>query len=108
MRTTTVRLSEELKTRVERLAAASGGTVHAFMLDAIAEVAERMERRQDFEAEAERRLQHMQASGEHLSLDDLRGYATTLACGEHPAKPTPQTMTPQEMTRLRALLRRAD
>jgi len=106
MSTTTIRLPEELKARVERLAAASGGTVHAFMLEAIAEVAERIERRQDFEAEAERRLQHMQESGEYLTLEDLRGHATALAGGERPAKPAPRTMTPQELTRFRASMRR--
>lgn len=106
MSTTTIRLPEELKARVERLAAASGGTVHAFMLDAIAEVTERMERRQDFDAEATRRLQHMQESGEYLALDDLRGYATALARGGQPAKPTARTMTPQELTRFKASMRR--
>ncbi len=52
------------------------------------------------------RLQHMQASGAYLTLDDLHGYATALPRGEQPAKPTPRTMTPQALTRFRASMRR--
>ena len=107
MNTTTIRLPEELKARVERLAAAGGGSVHAFMLAAIAEVADRVELRQNFEAEAEQRLKSLQETGEHLSMDDLRAYAGPLARGERPPKPTPRTMTPQELTRFRASMRRA-
>ena len=107
MSTTTVRLSDELRARVEALAAARGSTPHAFMLEAIAELTERMERRQDFEAEAEQRLQHMQDTGEYLSHEDLSAYATALARGEKPGKPVPQKMSAQELVRFRACLRRA-
>ena len=107
MSTTTIRLPEDLKLRVDRLAAASGGTAHAFMLDAIAEATDRMERRLDFETEAERRLQHMQETGEYLSLDDLRSYAMALARGEKPPKPKPHTMAAEELTRFRASMRRS-
>ena len=62
--------------------------------------------RQDFEAEAERRLQHMQQTGEYLTHDDLRGYAMALARGEKPAKPSPRTMTPEDLARFRASMRR--
>ena len=107
MSTTTIRLPEALKARVERLAATNGGTVHAFMIDAISEATHRMELRQAFEAEAEQRVQSMQQSGEYLSLDDLRAYASTLARGEQAPKPAPRTMTPQEATRFKASMRRA-
>ena len=107
MSTTTIRLPDELKARVERLAAASGGSVHAFMLEAIAEVTDRMERRLDFEAEAENRLQHMRDTGEYLTMDDLRSYALSLARGEKPARPKPRTMTAEELTRFRASMRRS-
>lgn len=107
MSTTTIRLPDELRARVENVAAASGSTAHAFMLEAIAEATERMERRQDFEAEAERRLQHMQETGEYLGLDDLRSYAMALARGEKPARPQPQTMAAEELTRFRASMRRS-
>ena len=106
MSTTTIRLPAELRARIETAAAARGSTMHAFMLEAIAEATERLERRQDFEAEAERRLQHMQQTGEYLTHDDLRGYAMALARGERPAKPSPRTMTPEDLARFRASMRR--
>ena len=107
MSTTTIRLPDDLRARVEAVAAASGATTHAFMVEAIAQATERLERRQDFEAEAERRLQRMQQTGEYLTLEDLRSYATALARGEKPVKPTPRTMSTEELTRFRSSMRRA-
>jgi predicted transcriptional regulator len=107
MSTTTVRLPDQLKARVERIAAQHGSTAHAFMLEAIAEAAERMERHQAFVAEAERRLKQMARSGEHLTLDDVRAYGAALARGERPAPPKPRRMTPEALKRMRASLQRA-
>jgi predicted transcriptional regulator len=106
MSTTTIRLPEALKVRVERLAAARGSTAHAFMVEVIAEAADQQERRQAFEAEAERRLKEMARTGEYLTLDDLRAYGAALARGEKPVSPKPRRMTPQEQARMRASLRR--
>lgn len=108
MSTTTIRLPEDLKARVERLAATSGGTVHGFMVQAITEATERMERQQDFHAEGERRLQHMQETGEYLSLDDLRAYAAALSAGSPASEPGPRKMGAEELARFRAAMRRAD
>lgn len=108
MSTTTIRLPDELKARIEKLTAGSGSTAHAFMVGAIAEAAGRMERQQEFEAEAVRRLQHMQETGEYITLDDLRAHAQALAGKEAPAKPSPRRMGPQELERFRASMRRAD
>lgn len=106
MSTTTIRLPEALKARVERLAAARGSTAHAFMVEVIAEAADQQERRQAFEAEAERRLKEMARTGEYLAHEDLRAYGAALARGEKPAAPKPRRMTPQEQARMRASLRR--
>jgi predicted transcriptional regulator len=106
MSTTTIRLPDELRARVESVAAASGSSTHAFMVQAIAEGTERAERRQDFHAEAERRLQHMQETGEYLTHEDVRAYALALARGESPADPTPRTMTAQELEQFRDSIRR--
>jgi len=106
MSTTTIRLPEELKSRIETRAAARGATAHAFMLEAIAEAADRLELEQDFAAEAERRLQDMQRTGEYLTVDDLRAYAMALARGESPARPKPRKMADEELQRFRASMRR--
>lgn len=49
---TTLKLSEDLKARVLRMAAESGRSPHAFMLEAIARYTEMAERRREFVASA--------------------------------------------------------
>lgn len=107
MSTTTIRLPDELRARVETVAAAQGSTTHAFLVQAIAEVTERIERRQAFLAEGAQRLREMERSGEYLTADDLRGHAEALARGEKPARPVPRRMTPEELKRFRASMRRS-
>jgi predicted transcriptional regulator len=106
MSTTTIRLPADLKARIDRLSAARGSTAHAFMLEAINEVADRLESHQDFVDEAERRLKKMARTGEYLNMDDIRDYAQALARGEQPARPTPRSMEPDELARFRASMRR--
>ena len=65
MSTTTIRLPEELKARIDKLAAARGGTAHGFMVEALAQAADQSERQQAFEAEAQRRWKKMQRTGEY-------------------------------------------
>lgn len=107
MKTTTIRLPEALKARVERLAAANGGTVHAFMLEAIAEVADQRERREAFHAEADKRWKKMVRTGEYINHEDLRDYAIALARGDKPEPPAVRVMEPAELARLRGRARRA-
>jgi len=63
MSTMTIRLPDELRARIETVAAARDASMHAFMLAANVEVIERVERRQDFEAEAQRRWKKMLRTG---------------------------------------------
>jgi predicted transcriptional regulator len=107
MSTTTIRLPDELRARIEKLAAARGSSAHSFMVEAVARAAEQEERQLDFAAEAERRLRHMARTGEYLTLDDLRPYALALARGEKPARPQVRKMTAAELQRFRASLRRS-
>jgi predicted transcriptional regulator len=105
--TTTIRLPEALKARVERLAAASGGTVHAFMIEAITEIADQRERREAFHAEADKRWKRMARTGEYIAHEDLRAYAMALARGDKPEPPAVRVMEPAELARLRGRVRRA-
>lgn len=57
MATTTIRLPEDLKSRVARLAEEAGTTTHGFILAAIAEKTEAAERRSNFIAEAKARYE---------------------------------------------------
>lgn len=66
------------------------------------------EQRNAFIAEAQRRWEYMQRTGEYFTLEDMREYAMALARGERPARPVPRTMAPEELARLRDRARRAD
>jgi len=87
MSTTTIRLPEELKARIETLASESGQTAHAFMLSTLDKVTQDMLREREFHAEALRRLEHMERTGEYIELEDLRRYAVALARGERAPRP---------------------
>jgi predicted transcriptional regulator len=106
MSTTTIRLPDDLRARVETVATATGTSMHAFMLQAISEVTERVERRQDFHSEAELRWKKMLQTGEYLTHGDLGDYALALARGEDPKVPQPRRMSTGELARLRASARR--
>ena len=63
MSTTTIRLPQDLKERIARVAERTETTAHSFMLEAIAEKAEQEERRGEFQNTAERRYANIGASG---------------------------------------------
>ena len=70
MSTTTLRLPDELRARIARLAKKSGKTPHSIMLDAIAQKVEEEELRASFHAEADARFAEM--------MDPAPGYPGTI------------------------------
>ena len=80
--TTTIRLPEELKARLAQLAEAAGTSTHSLILDAIAEKADALERRQAFHEEARERLAEMEASGMGIEWDDMERYLRARMAGE--------------------------
>ena len=88
MSTTTIRLSEELKARVARAARRAGTTPHGFILEAIAEKADRAERRADFHDEAERRYAALAASGKAIPWSEMRRYFEDRIAGRAAARAT--------------------
>jgi predicted transcriptional regulator len=106
MSTTTLRLPDELKSELGRLAEAEGTSSHALMIEMLAEGARVRRARAEFHAEAQRRLRQMARTGQYLELDDLRSYALARARGEEPAPPTPRQMSKEEQAALKASLRR--
>ena len=81
MSTTTVRLTEDLKRRVASAAETSGTTAHAFILEAIADKTEQVERQAAFHAEADRRMANMKANGKSVAWGDVRKYLVERAAG---------------------------
>ena len=90
MSTTTIRLSKELKDKVARAAERAGKTPHSFILDAIAEKAEREERRAAFVETAEQRYAAIVASGNTLAWSDMRQYLERRISGSRASRPKPR------------------
>lgn len=88
MSTTTIRIPEELKARVAEMAQRAGTTSHGFILDAIAEKAEQMEQRTDFDAVAEVRYAQIVASGKTIPWREMRGYLEERLAGGKARRPT--------------------
>lgn len=106
MSTTTLRLPDELKTRLSRLAESAGTSAHALMLEILAEAAQQREARAAFEAEAEQRLRRMARTGEYFDVEDVRPYILARARGEHPPRPKPRRMNSEEQAVFKASLKR--
>ena len=85
--TTTIRLPEELKARLARLAEREGTSTHSLILDAIAEKTEALERRQSFLAEARDRHAEYRATGEGVAWEDMRDHLRRRVAGEEVAPP---------------------
>ena len=84
---TTVRLDDDLKARVAAAAERAGKTPHGFIVDAIAMAAEQSELQSDFHQVAARRLAKILATGEGITLEELRDYLHARLRGENPKKP---------------------
>lgn len=87
MATTTIRLPDELRARVQLAAKRAGTTTHGFIIEAIAEKTEQETRRQNFEAEANQRYTRILATGKTISWNDMRGYLKASAEGKKAARP---------------------
>jgi len=87
MSTTTIRLPEALKVRIAAAAKRAGTTSHSFILEAIAEKAEKEERRADFNQVAEDRYARIVASGKTISWNEMRGYLEDRLTGRKAKRP---------------------
>ena len=82
MSTTTLRLPDELRVRLAKVAAKSGQTAHSVMLDAIAQKVEEEELRASFYLEADNRFAELIESGAGIPWHDMRAYLKTRASGK--------------------------
>ena len=87
MSTTTIRLPEALKARIAAAATRAGTTSHGFILQAIAEKAERVESRNDFNEVAEKRYAEIVASGKTIPWQEMRGYLEDRLAGKQVTRP---------------------
>jgi hypothetical protein len=87
MSTTTLRLPQDLRDRISRLAEQSGTTAHSFMLEAIAERVASEELRRKFLGEGNDRLAGVLESGLGIEWGDMRDYLEQRAAGRDPEAP---------------------
>lgn len=85
-----LRVPDDVKSRVEKLAAAGDTSAHAFMIDAIREKVLAEEARASFHAEGIKRLAKMKKSGLGIPGDEVFDYLSRRANGENPPRPKPR------------------
>lgn len=87
--TTSLKLTEELKEKVGRLATGVAQTPHAYMVEAIAEKVARDEKRQEFLKAAERSMAHFKRTGIAYRLEDVEPWFLAKLAGKKARKPRP-------------------
>ena len=87
MPTTTIRVPDDLKTRIAAAAKHAGTTAHGFILEAIIEKAEQAERRADFDAIAENRYAGVVSTGETIPWQEMRVYLEARMAGKATKRP---------------------
>ena len=87
MSATSLKLPDDLKRRIAKLAASTGQTPHAFMVDALAREAQRSELRQRFAAEAAESEREALDSGKAHTLDATFDYLAARIGGNKPRRP---------------------
>src|ERR1700751_2024737 len=91
-----LKLPGDLKRRIERLARASNKTPHAFMVEALAREAERLELRARFADEAARSEEEAPPSGKAFELAATFDYLTARASGAKARRPKARAWRPSK------------
>lgn len=89
--TTTLKLPEELKTRIAPLAKSAAKTPHAWMVEALETQARLAEKRQSFIADALASAAEVDAGGSLYAMQDAHTYISALAAGKPAKRPKPVT-----------------
>lgn len=84
---TSIKLDEHLQDRVRHLAEQRRRTPHWIMREAIAQYVEREEKRESFKQEAMAAWQHFQATGLHVTHEEMDAYLAKLEAGEDAEPP---------------------
>lgn len=87
-----IRVTEEMRARIARLAEEREVTPHGFMLEAIQEKVEAEEARLAFIKQAEHRLARMKKSGLGFPSTEVFEYLQQRATGRRVSRPKPRRM----------------
>jgi predicted transcriptional regulator len=85
--TTSLKLNEEIKERVRRLASARRRSPHWLMCEAIKEYVEREERREQFREGALAAWAHYQTTGRHVAAEEADVWLAKLEAGKDAVPP---------------------
>lgn len=88
-----LRIPEEIKRRVEKLAQARDTTAHAFMVGAIEERLLAEETRAEYHVEATARLSRMKKTGKGIPADEVFDYLRERVQGKPAARPKARKIT---------------
>ena len=91
MPTTTIRIEDDLKTRVAAAAKRAGKTAHAFILEAITQTVEQAELDEAFHRVADERWARVLATGKTVPWDDAKSWIEARSHGKRLSKPGPRT-----------------
>lgn len=89
--TTTLKLPEELKTRIAPLAKSAAKTPHAWMVEALEAQARLAEMRQSFINDALVSAAEVDAGGALYAMEDVHSYILARASGKTAERPKPIT-----------------
>jgi predicted transcriptional regulator len=94
MTTTTIRIEDDLKSRVAAAAEREGKTAHAFIIEAIAQTVEQVELDEAFHRVAEERWKQALKTGKTVAWDDAKTYLAARARGERARRPAARKLRP--------------
>lgn len=86
---TTLKLPADLKALLAEQAEAEGKTPHAYMVEALAEKAHRVQRERLLDAEDDAALEEFERTGIAYAFEDVREYIIGIAAGRKPTRPKP-------------------
>jgi len=89
MSTTTLKLSDDLKSRIAPIAKVSGKTAHAWMVDALESQVALAEMREGFIADAQAAAKAIDAGGALYAAEDVHAYIVARAQGKPARRPAP-------------------
>jgi predicted transcriptional regulator len=91
MAATSLKLPEDLKRRIERLAGVANKTPHAFMVEALSREADQAERRERFAQDSALSERETLESGKAVPLKSAFDYLEARAGGKAVRRPRPRT-----------------
>ena len=91
MAATSLKLPEDLKRRIERLAGTANKTPHAFMVEALSQEVDRSELRERFAADSAESERETMASGKAFPVDAAFDYLQARVTGKKVRRPLART-----------------